>query len=333
MLTGGKIWDILHGMRGGETRPDLTSTIFEVTHELAVVRERLLAHPLAPKVLKAFELNLLLDDSFPIRLAERLTIKEMAGSAVDATQDEVSHVMRQWRILAGCVKPLETLTVPEEVLKEKDFDEILTVELRYDKNVSPQAKTIAELLADATKLYEAVCIASGFEDYPPLLVSYIDSGSSIRFDLKGLGSPIKQIKLFFIDVWNLIRHRKADDFHRKGKAIIEGLEILERIDTSHRKAAIASEDANRLRLQINRAMLGLFEAGVLTREVPDFEVVPNRELMQGMQQRLLPPATADAEGSKSTTAKKGGTAKRKTRTRNKSRKNAATHVNPSDESE
>lgn len=321
LLENALIWDYLHGTVIKKDNP--FHVIFEVTHELAVVRERLLSNPVAVQILKSFNLDLLIDSSFPIVLAEATAIqieREKNPPRMDITND-ISNLIRNWRTLVGCQKPLEGLLIPAKVRKEEDFDEILTIEVRYSEDINPQAKKIAELLSNAAKLYEAVCIASGYEDYPPLSVTYVGSGSSVRFDLSGLGSPIKQIKLFFVDFWNLVRHRKTEDFHHKGKAIVEGLDILERIDKSHRKAAISTEEANRLRLQINRAMLGIFEVGALTREVPDFEIVPNRDLMQGIQQKLLPPASSpDGDSSKSS---KVTAAKQKSRS-NQKRKNRRT---------
>ncbi len=123
-----------------------------------------------------------------------------------------------------------------------------------------------------------------------MLVIYADSGSSFRFDFKGLGEPIKQIKSIFVDAWNNVRHRKADDFHHNGKAIIEGLDILRKIQSHRQQNILNPEDANRLSLLINKSMFDLLEAGALPREIPDTENVSNKEIMNGIQQKLLPPA-------------------------------------------
>ena len=142
---------------------------------------------------------------------------------------------------------------------------------------------------------------------------YANSGSSFRFDLTGLGDPIKQLKQVFVDAWRLIRHRRADDFQSNGKAIVDGLNILERIESGRRKHALTAEEANRLKLQINRAMLSLLEGGAMPREIPEVEPVQNRELMQTIQQKLLPAAsTGDKE--------KGGASKRKSSKRKSSKK-------------
>lgn len=185
---------------------------------------------------------------------------------------------------------MEKLTIPKEVRSEQDFDDVLTVELKYGHEVNPQASAVAGVLLNITKLYEAVAVASGYREFTPLTVVYITSGTGFRFDFKGLGEPIKHVKSIFVDAWFNIRHRKADDFQRNGKAVLEGLNILKQIQSHSKTNALNPEDANRLSQQITKSMLELFEAGALLREVPDVENVSNKSLMQGMQQKLLPPA-------------------------------------------
>jgi hypothetical protein len=202
--------------------------------------------------------------------------------------------------------------IPEVIAEEKDFDEILTLELRYDHRNNPQANAVSELLLNATKLYEAVAIASGNREFEPLLVVYVTSGSSIRFDLKGLGEPIKQVKSLFVEVWRNIRHRRADDFHHNGKAILEGLDVLSKIETHKRNNVLDAEEAVRLKQQVTKSLLGLLEVGALPREIHDTELVPNKDLMQGMQQKLLPsaPQSQLKTGSKKTLAPKKASPKR-----------------------
>jgi len=44
------------------------------------------------------------------------------------------------------------LTIPLEVMHEKDFDDILTLELQYEDEILPRAETIAEVITDVQKL-------------------------------------------------------------------------------------------------------------------------------------------------------------------------------------
>ncbi|HEX8096584.1 MAG TPA: hypothetical protein VF507_01055, partial [Pyrinomonadaceae bacterium] len=165
-------------------------------------------------------------------------------------------------------------------------------------------------------LYEAVAIASGKKEFDPLTVIYATSGSSFRFDFKGLGEPIKQLKELLVEAWKKIRHRKADDFHHNSKAILEGLNLLSEIRSHNRHHVLDSETTMRLNQQIIKSMLGLFEVGALPREVQTIEIVSNEELMQGIQQKLLPPAPAEKKNSET---KKG---QRKTSRRKRSTKSS-----------
>ncbi|MFN2452647.1 MAG: hypothetical protein ABR577_00320 [Pyrinomonadaceae bacterium] len=294
---------------------DIRTNLLIASHETAVVRIKLESHSLASEVLRAFKLEKLLDETFPLFIANKATgvsEQQMAEAA-----EYMRSIVHGWKLLTDCIKPLEELMIPSEVAKEQDFDELLTIELRYERKVHPQARTISEILTNVTKLYEAVATASGNKEFDPLLVIYANSGSSFRFDFKGLGEPIKQVKGIFIDAWNNIRHRKADDFHHNGKAIIEGLDILKKIQSHRQHNILSPEDANRLSQQINKSMFDLFESGALLREVPDTENVSNKEIMSGIQQKLLPPAPADTK-KENNGKKKPQRAKTKTKKSTKS---------------
>lgn len=214
---------------------DVRSALLNASHEIAVVRIRLENHPHAPEVLRAFKLEKLLDASLPLFIADKAVGMSEQQSA--ETNEYMMPIISGWNLLEDCIEPLEQITIPSEISKEQDFDEVLTIELRYERKIHLQARILSEILTNVTKLYESVAEASGKKEFDPLLVIYADSGSSFRFDFKGLGEPIKQIKSIFVDAWNNVRHRKADDFHHNGKAIIEGLDILKKIQ-SHRQQNI-----------------------------------------------------------------------------------------------
>lgn len=294
-----------------------------ISQDLAIVRERLLLHPNAPQVLKAFGLSALLEGETSLIIGKyAYQATKAAGSNEPPSRDDIGeslihNISLRWNVFTGCIKPVQALTIPKEVQEEKPFDDTLTIELDYG-DAYPQASIISKALDNTTKLYEAFADASGNGEFPPLVIIYASSGSAFRFDLKGLGDPIKQLKGIFVDAWRLIRHRKADDFQKNGKAIVDGLDILERIEATRRKNALTSEEASRLKLNINRAMLSLLEAGAMPREIPDIEDVENRKLMKGIQQKLLPPAPQEAE--KKGAARKTKSHKAKSRAGKRSKK-------------
>jgi hypothetical protein len=277
-----------------------TNKALVATHEMAVVADKLKVHPYAPQVLKAFGLEVLSNKSFIIGISERVVIPNVDPS-IPFLRELIQHlrpIWAKWTLFTECIEPIENLTVPKEITSEQDFDEILTIELKYEGRIQPQAETISKVLVNVTKLYEAVAVASGHKEFDPLIMIYATSGSSFRFDFKGLGDPLKQVKEILVEAWKRIRHRKADDFHQNSKAILEGLNLLSQVRSHSRQNVMDAETTMRLNQKIISSMLGLFEEGALPREVRSIEIVSNDKLIQGIQQKLLPPSSVEIKGGK-----------------------------------
>jgi hypothetical protein len=277
--------------------------LLKTSHELPLVIEKFKSHPFAPAILGAFNLPFLLDSDFPVDFAAA----NLVESAIERSRVALPlNFLQQWKLMTDCIKPIEKLTIPSEVINEKDFDEILTIELRREHDSSPKAETISEVLLNTVNLYATIARAHQMREFQPLTVIYADSGSSFRFDFKGLGEPIKELKELFIEMWNKYRHRKADDFEHNSNAFLSGLKVAKAIESYRQEGLITAEDANRYARQIMESGIALFDAGVLPREIPRIEVVSNQELLSGIQRKLLPPATNEDSnaGSKKTSSKR-----------------------------
>jgi hypothetical protein len=303
----------------------LTSVTLKALNDMAIVRTRLEAHPFAPEILRTFGLEKLLDEEFPIIIGELI----VSASASDRERERIMVTAREltdvlypmssnWRLLTKTLDPLQQLLIPKEVLEEHDFDNILTIELRYAHDINPQPRIISEVLESVEQLYAAISISLGKKEFKHLSVIFISSGSSFRFDFKGLGEPIKQIKELLVEAWNKIRHRKADDLHQNNQTLLGSLEVLRQISHDAQKNILDPEEAMRLREQVIRNTMALFEAGALPREVPNVEIVSNQKLLQGIQVKLLPAASIEEEtgtasqkkGRKSSSKKKQNNTKR-----------------------
>lgn len=268
--------------------------------ELAVVAERLAENGLAHQILTSFGLQMLLDRSFARRLAtlfsavmaERMVRPDRDERMESPPRMELNDMLRavaaRWQVLEKCIEPLQSLLVPSDVTAETDFDAILTLELRYDGEFYPKAETVADVLARANLLYAIACRVTGSSDFPPLLVIFADSGSAVRFDLRGLGEAIKQVKQLLVDLWNRLRHRRADDYRANADALLVGLNVVAAITQLETANAISSEDAARYKHDILEAGVGLFEAGALPREIPRVETVSNQRILVEVQRKLLP---------------------------------------------
>ena len=199
---------------------DAVLRMLAVSHELARVCSSVRGHPQAVEILSAFELTLLLDDEFPVRLAAQC-LGITAGER-PPEMDDVRSLMDQWRLLSSFVPPLQTLTTPSELTAQKDFDDILTLETRFDEASAPSLETIAGILGHVKTLYSAVATTGQKEHVPSLTLLYAASGSSVRFDFTGLGEVIKELKSLLVEAWSLIRHRKADDVKSNLQAVLGG---------------------------------------------------------------------------------------------------------------
>jgi hypothetical protein len=292
---------------GGALSPDVIEAVMRTSHQLPLMRERIIAHPHAPGVLKAFELDEFLREDFPLQIAIAV-----AGSRERGEDRVFAIATKLWRrllILRGCIQPVGDLLVPPQVFKEVDYDEVLTLRLQTPQDSMPTTDFVRAVLRNVTELYAAIAILEGKHEFPPLRILYINSGSMIRIDLKGLGEPIKHIKELLIEGWGLLRHRKADDVRHNNIAILQSLATVQQITGMRERGELPPEDATRLSQQVLQSASALLEAGVLPREVKNTEVIDNEKLLDEFRQKLLPPAPSDMPSKRK--SRKRATKKRK----------------------
>jgi hypothetical protein len=272
---------------------EVTEMIINAIGQLAIARVEIEKNKAAVEILKAFSLDKLLDVSTSQGIA---TLLLAAGADPSKAIEQILPLSSNWETLKDCLPNLENLLLPSEVAKEEDFDEILTIELRFDTEINPKAETIAEVLFNANKLYEAFARIQGEKEYQALTVAYADSGSAVRFDFRGLGSIIKEVKHFLVDLWRALRHRNIEDVQRKTEVLMSGVEAVSKIEEKRKKGLLSEEDAARAKHQIMEAGLGLFEASALPREIPRIEQVSNQQLLHDVSRKLLPPASPIVNG-------------------------------------
>lgn len=293
--TKGLIFKGRYRVADPDEKRQMSPQIVRAITDLAVGAQRIAAHPHAVEVLKAFGLEPIASRDYAIKVGEVLlgaTERDSRGTLDDILRPLWSN----WWILEECVEPLERLLIPSLVATQTDFDEVLTLELRYDAHdVAPKAETVADVLRAADSLYATVARSTGTDNFPPLAVIYADSGSSVRFDLRGLGEPIKQLKLFVVELWNRFRHRRADDYRSSADAFLAGLEVIGSLEALHSKGALAAEDVARYKHTLLELGIKLFESGALPREVPRIEPVLNQQILSEFQRKLLPASPSVSE--------------------------------------
>lgn len=282
-----------------------------ISHELARKQFELESHPFAKTVLQAFELGFLLKGSFPVKLA-KLALGN-AEKEPNELEQEYPIWTTRWSTMTGCIKPIRNITMPSEILKEQDFDDILTVEVRPPSETNPTVNTIAAILKLANDIYSDVAKLMGTKDAGNLVGVYASSGSDFRFDFKGSGEPIKEIKNLLVELWQRIRHRKSEDLASKNMAIMSTLNTLEELKRKRDKNVIPDEDANKLARKIFDAAMKLFKKGGLIREIQPEEVVSNRKLIETIQMKQLPPAASLPEKKRKVKKKHSKKGEKKTK--------------------
>ena len=260
--------------------------LLNATHEVSRVRATVLAHPSAVQVLEAFNLSEIVDETWPVRLSSVTGGGERDVDLMQELHNLLIGTIRQWSMMLACVEPVQKLTTPPEVAAEKDFDEILTIDIRSEKEIT--VDSLSKVFMHASELYEGIARLMGITQGDRLQVIYVASGSSQRFDLRGLGEPIKRLKELIMELWQQIRYQRFEEAHRNNNVILNSLTVLEKIEAQRKKNALNDNEAELLRTQIFKSTMGLLDQGALIREIPPVETVQNQQLLEDRQQRLLP---------------------------------------------
>ncbi len=249
----------------------------------------------------------------PVQIALGVMYKDQR---LDDIQKIAIDLTKGWKRLYGCIAPIEKITTPAEIVEQQDFDDVLTIELRYGADENPTIKIMSDTLIHVKDLYNDVCHLAGRKEAESLVSIYVASGSSYRFDFKGSGEIIKEIKDLLIAVWEQIRYWKGKKIRHNNTTLISSLEVLDKIQAMRKKDVISAEDAIKLRTKIVNTSVAIYETGAMPREVTDEEVISNQKLLQDIQQKRLPkPSTEKSQkGKKKKKVKKVKSKVRNTKT-------------------
>lgn len=271
--------------RRDESRVDGVGEILNSIHELSRLQPEIERYPFALQVLMAFQLENILRPDWLVYLT-RLYMSTESESMADLHR-WLSPTMDKWKIFTSCIGPCEKLTIPVGIMDEKDFDDILTLEIRSEGEALASVENVMALLESAHELYTQIARAHGTKEPIPLTLAYASTGSSLRIDLKGLGAPIKEVKKALIETWTLIRHRKAASLQANSRAALDGLAVIQSLNVQVERGSLSPEEANLVRERVLKSIHGIFDAGALPREIRSAEIVPNQVLIEAMNPKLL----------------------------------------------
>ena len=269
----------------------MASDVLLCSNDLAAVRQEILDHPFASSVLRVYQIPQLVDPELGVDLLKDIYRPRDASGpeSINSLFEKLHKLRYDWANLIQNAKRMEELLVPKAIVGEEPFDEILTIEVNFEGETLPQPSFLRSILENVESLYASVAYATGNREYSPLTVVFMSSGTGFRFDLKGLGEPIKQIKELILEGWTRIRHRKADELNHRNDAALGGLHFLNAVATSADNGTITHEEALRIKDAVLKNIWDLYGAGVSIRELPSREIVSNSNLLLEQQQRLLSP--------------------------------------------
>jgi hypothetical protein len=173
---------------------EMSRLVIEITYQLGDFIETVQHDSDSVKVLEAFALEeLLLKKEFWFGVASRLSLVGSIEGPRDVDRQIHMHreawgdmqtaFFRPYDRMISCVKPFTTLTIPADLLSEPGED-VLAVNLSDRERLD--LKVLAKVIGEVEALYDAVNRVFGRADAAPLQIIKIESGSSLRIDLKGL---------------------------------------------------------------------------------------------------------------------------------------------------
>ena len=277
-------------------------------------------HAEATALLDAFGLTQIYDGdwwqsvvSAFLRVSASGTDEATESESVQETLNTLDTFADRMQVLVSCVGPLQQLVVPPSVQRLSDFDDILTLEVLAPTDA--EAPTIGRLQAvlEATdELYTTMCRIHGTEEPKQLRVLHMSSEVGFRFDFSGEDTIIVDVKKLLVDVWIRIRNQDTPHIKDLNRAIVTSLAPCQKIEERLAAREVTQEIAGQLRHQLSAMAMKMFDQGVQIREIPDTDTVDNRQLMEDIRQRRLPPPAPVAEARTKPAAKPKRTTKAKT---------------------
>ena len=234
------------------------------------------------------------------KAAQEETIKEtLAG--LDSLAERI-------QILVSCVGPLQQLCVPTSVLRLSDYDDVLTLEVRSSSAEPPESGRIENVFAATGELYATLCQIEGTASPQPLRVIQMNAEAGFRLDLTGETVIVTEFKKLLVELWQHIRNQDLPRAKDIDRAILAGLAPSLTIAKRVKQRKLSAAKGDQLRSRLSTLAVRLFDQGVKIREIPDTDVVDNRQLLEQIQQqrhptRAKPVPEANKEAAKQAQAK------------------------------
>ncbi len=296
-------WGVVAAAREDARRGEGPRAVVKAAHDLARFAGAVNASGEALEVLRAFGLAPLATPKFAEDFALLAAVREGQDAAAlhDGAGKVIGEVVRPWIIMVGSCAAIEKLTVPAELQVTEPPPEVVSLEMLYREPDGVDLQTLAKAVELIESAYSAIAEIYPGDTRGQLKIIKVESGSSIRFDCRGLGDAVRHFKEFFLEAWHKYRHQKPEDLTVNNSAVLSSLSVLKEVAKREQAGDLSPEKAELLRRSIVDSTLGLFQRGVLPAEVAEVEIVNNVALLGQFNPKLLTdgggvPADSDASG-------------------------------------
>jgi hypothetical protein len=267
--------------------PDGTSidagAVLMFTHELTRTALTVGGNPKAREVLDAFDLSFLYDADFGAKLSMAYVTEDRGGAA------PIAGFSPRWQALLAVLEPLTALTTPSQLLEEELPDDIVSIEVRGDKESTALA-TLCKVLSTVYGMYTALARMKGEGDGTELKVLKLDGESDLRVDCVGPAIVVKPLRDFLRQACLRMRYSEPGASLAEAEGALRGLKLLREIEEAQEAGTISRDEANQIRSGLVGGVNLLVENGATTADTPEDEMLHNPELMRSLFARTLPSA-------------------------------------------
>jgi hypothetical protein len=241
----------------------LLMSFIGATHELSRASVSIFQNNRAVQVLKAFNLETLIDKDFITELAMAISNKDKH----ETIPDLVNQIAPQWKAMLASVNPLESLINLDIMNNNFPDKEILSLVFRVKGLKFPTLKDILKVFSHLQQAYSVVAHIYGKGNEDRMDIVHIEGDQSIRIDCTGSNELIKPLKEFMIQSWSKTRNKRLDNLMVKGIRLLSTLPVMDQISALEKDNAIDSAVSEQLRRRLLTAVLGLYDLEALPLEL------------------------------------------------------------------
>lgn len=251
--------------KGNELDSQFLPRFITATHELAVASASLSQNPDAVQVLKAFDLEPLIDKAFVTNLALAASKDPTSVSSM------LLMIIEPWNTMVACIGPLERLTTPVELRDGGPRQGILSIVFNAKEKQTPTLTDLARVMALLQQSYMAATATMGKTSCRHLYVLSVEVSPPARIDCKGDVEVINQLRNFMIEAWYKLRNKGADELIENNQELLASFPIMDRLAAAENDGTLSAQQTEQLRKKILGGTLGMFVHGALITDIPQAE--------------------------------------------------------------